>query len=113
MRRPAYIRPFVPSKIRERLDEMAGSKLCQLLFKHVHELVRKYRNTTVAHSKSDLAVPVPVAVRDATGQVVNVIEVSLIQPMPRFLAERFQSLISVMQEALAQRRPGTTSPAVR
>lgn len=57
--------------------------------KPVHDLVRKYRNTTVAHSQSDLAVPVPVAVLDATGQVVNVIGVSLIQPMPRFLAERF------------------------
>lgn len=83
--------------------------------KPVHDLVRKYRKTTVAHSQFDLAVPVPVpvAVLDATGQVVNVIGVSRIQPLPRFLAERFQSLVSVMEEALAQRRPGTTSPAAR
>lgn len=72
----AYIRPFILSKVRERLDEMAGIPAMPAALKPVHDLVRKYRNTTVAHSQSDLAVPVPVPVLYATGQVVNVIGVS-------------------------------------
>ncbi|MDQ0770633.1 hypothetical protein QF031_003382 [Pseudarthrobacter defluvii] len=94
----AYIRPFILSKVRERLDEMPGIPAVPVALVPVHNLVRKYRNTTVAHSQSDLTMPVPVAVLDTEGQVVNVIGVSLVQPMPRVIAEQLHSLISVMED---------------
>ncbi|MEZ2389931.1 hypothetical protein AB6813_10345 [bacterium RCC_150] len=42
------------------------------------------------------------AVLDSAGQFVNVIGVSLIQPMPRVIAEQFHDLISVMEEIVEQ-----------
>ena len=94
----AYIRPFILSKVRERLDEMPGIPAVPAVLEPVHNLVRKYRNTTVAHSQSDLTMPLPVAVVNSAGQVVNVIGISLIQPMPRVIAEQFHSLISAMED---------------
>lgn len=98
----AYIRPFILSKVRARLDEMPGIPAVPAAFVPLHNLVRKYRNTTVAHSQSDLVLPLPVVVLDAAGRVVNVIGISLIQPMPRVIAEQFHSLISAMEDIVEQ-----------
>lgn len=93
----AYIRPFILSTVRPRLDEMPGIPALPRALQPVHDLVRKYRNTTVAHSQSDLNLPVPVAILDATGQVLDIVGVSVIQPMPRVIAEQFHNLISTME----------------
>lgn len=98
----AYTRPFILSNVRSRLDEMPGITAVPTVLKPVHDLVRKYRNTTVAHSQSDLTMPVPVAILDAAGQAVDVIGVSVIQPMPRVIAEQFHSLISAMEDIVDQ-----------
>jgi hypothetical protein len=74
----AYIRPYILSKVRARLDEMPGIPAMPVALVPVHNLVRKYRNTTVAHSQSDLTMPVPVAFFDSAGRILNVIGVSLI-----------------------------------
>lgn len=53
----AYIRPIILSKVRARLDKMPGIQALPLSLQSVHDLVRKYRNTTIAHSQSDLTMP--------------------------------------------------------
>lgn len=96
----AYIRPFIHSNVRTRLDEMPGIPGVPRTLQSVHDSIRKYRNTTVAHSQSDLAMPLPIVILDAAGQAVDVIGVSLIHPMPLALAERFAHLMSAWEDAV-------------
>ncbi len=98
----AYVRPFIHSNVRTRLDEMAGIPAMPTGLKTVHDTIRKYRNTTIAHSQSELAVPLPIAILDAKGQAVNVMGMSLIHPMPRVLAEGFSRLVSAMEDVVNQ-----------
>lgn len=98
----AYVRPFIHSNVRTRLDEMPGIPAMPSALKTVHDTIRKYRNTTIAHSQSDLAVPLPVAILDAKGQVVDVRGISIIHQMPRVLAEGFSQLVSAMEDAVEE-----------
>lgn len=68
----------------------------------VHDVIRKYRNTTVAHSQSELPLPLPVAFLDAEGRGVKVSGISIIHPMPLTIAESFSDLISVMEDIVDQ-----------
>ncbi|MDD1477932.1 hypothetical protein [Arthrobacter sp. H16F315] len=102
----AYTRPFILSNVRARLDEMSGIPSVPTALQPVHDLVRKYRNTTVAHSQSDLTVPVPMAILDEAGHAVDVIGLSVIQPMPRVIAEQFRNLILAIEDIVEQ----TTEP---
>lgn len=94
----AYIRPFIDSNVRTRLDEMPGITALPPTFAGVHDVIRKYRNTTVAHSQSELTLPLAVAFLDAEGRGVKVSGVSIIHPMPLAIAKRFSELISVMED---------------
>ncbi|MGO4435096.1 hypothetical protein AB4Y88_17945, partial [Paenarthrobacter sp. RAF9] len=49
----AYIRPFIFSNVRSRLDEMPGIPAVPAAHQAVHDIIRKYRNTTIAHSQSN------------------------------------------------------------
>jgi hypothetical protein len=62
-----------------------------------HEMIRKYRNTTIAHSQSDLVMPLPVAFLNEAGEVMRVLGMSVIHPMPRVIAERFDQLLTTME----------------
>lgn len=70
--------------------------------KTVHDVIRQYRNTTIAHSQSDLTMPPPVALLDNAGQPVNVPGVSMTNPMPMAIAERFADLIGAMEDVVEQ-----------
>ncbi|MDQ0092519.1 hypothetical protein [Paeniglutamicibacter psychrophenolicus] len=98
----AYVRPFIHSNVRTRLDEMPGIPAMSSALKTVHDTIRKYRNTTIAHSQSDLAVPLPVAILDAEGLAVEVKGISIIHQMPLILAERFSCLVSSMEDVVDQ-----------
>lgn len=98
----AYIRPFIHSNVRTRLDEMPGIPALLPTLAVVHEVIRKYRNTTVAHSQSELTLPLPVAFLDAEGRGVKVSGISIIHPMPLAIAESFSDLISVMEDIVDQ-----------
>lgn len=93
----AYIRPFIVSNVRRRLDEMPGIPAVPADLQAVHEIIRKYRNTAIAHSQSNLVMPLPIAILDAEGQGVNVVGLSVIHPMPLAVAERFANLIGAME----------------
>lgn len=98
----AYIRPFIHSNVRARLDEMPGIPPVPPALKQVHDTIRTYRNRTVAHSQSDLATPLAVAILDASGRPVDVMGLSITHPMPLVLAEHFSGLISAMEDVVDQ-----------
>ena len=67
--------PFVFSNVRRRLAEMPSIPAVPAALQSVHDIIRKYRNTTIAHSQSNLVMPPPVAILDAEGQGVDVVGV--------------------------------------
>lgn len=94
----AYIRPFIFSNVRSRLDDMSGIAAIPDELQSVHDTIRKYRNTTIAHSQSNLVMPLPVATLDAQGRGLDVIGFSVIHQMPLAVAERFDALIHAVEE---------------
>lgn len=93
----AYIRPFILSKVRRRLHEMPNFPGIPPELKSTHELIRKYRNAKVAHSQSDLVMPLPVAFMADTGEVRRVFGTTITHQMPLVIAERFAHLVSAMK----------------
>jgi len=93
----AYSRPFAVSKARSRLDTMDKFPGVPTGLKPVHDMVRKYRNTTVAHSQSDLVLPIALALLDDRGAVQDVIGLSLIHTMPLAVAEQFAELVDAVE----------------
>jgi hypothetical protein len=71
----------------------------------VHAAVRTYRNTTVAHSQSDLASPLPVALLKDDGAVGRVMGITASHPMPRVLAVQLRSRVGAeAEEAIEEGR---------
>lgn len=96
----AYIRPFIHSNVRRRLDEIPSMPTVPPSLSRLHEVVRQYRNTTIAHSQSNLALPLPIVLLDNAGNPTKVAPVSLINQMPMAFAERFAELVAAMEDAV-------------
>lgn len=90
----AYVRPFIHSNVRRRLDQMTGFNGVPDRWASVHAAVRTYRNTTVAHSQSDLASPLPIALLNEDGTARRVMGITASHPMPRVLAVQLRDLIN-------------------
>ena len=106
----AYIRPFIHSNVRRRLDEMLDAPAVPPSMKWLHEVIRQYRNTTIAHSQSNLALPFPVVLLDDAGKPTKVAPVSLINQMPMAIAERFADLVAAMEDAVDHANPTSSGP---
>ncbi|MCH8562028.1 hypothetical protein LTI14_02155 [Nesterenkonia sp. YGD6] len=98
----AYIRPFTTSNVRARLDQMSEIPSVPPELQSVHDTIRKYRNTTVAHSQSDLVMPLSLVILNDSGQGVDVRGLTLSHPMPLAFAEHFAALIVAMQDIVDQ-----------
>ncbi|WP_171586653.1 hypothetical protein [Arthrobacter sp. 260] len=98
----AYVRPFIHSNVRTRLDKMPEVAPVPSELQAVHDIVRKYRNTTVAHSQADLVMPLPVAVLDDSGYGIDVMGVAFVQTIPLSFAQAFAALINAMEEVVDQ-----------
>lgn len=96
----AYIRPFIQSNVRRRLDEMPDVPAVPSSMKWLHEVIRQYRNTTIAHSQSNLALPLPFVLLDDNGKPAKVAPISLTNQMPLTVAEKFACLISAVEDAV-------------
>lgn len=68
--------------------------------KWLHEVIRQYRNSTIAHSQSNLASPLPLVLLDNSGKPTKVAPISLINQMPLAVAEQFADLIAAMEDAV-------------
>jgi len=67
----------------------------------VHDRVKTYRNATVAHSQSELAVTYAVGVLDSdTLRVRDVTGATVLVPLPDRVVHEFQVLIDVMESRL-------------
>lgn len=99
-RSDSLLRPFIHSNVRRRLDEMLDAPAVPPSMKWLHEVIRQYRNTTIAHSQSNLALPFPVVLLDDAGKPTKVAPVSLINQMPMAIAERFADLVAAMEDAV-------------
>ncbi|WP_028278374.1 hypothetical protein [Arthrobacter sp. H5] len=93
----SYIRPFIHSNVRVRLDQMPEFPGIPLELLATHDMIRRYRNTTVAHSQSDLVMPLPVALLGEADRVVRVWGMSVVHPMPAAVAVRFADLLMTME----------------
>lgn len=94
----AYCRTYFPSNVRKPLTEHIA-----IPDQHsdIHGLVGAFRNTTVAHSQSNLATTFPVAFLDtATLRLRDVTAATASQTLPPPLVERFRELIEVMDDLL-------------
>ena len=94
----SYVRPFILSNVRKRLDEMPGIASMPAALQPIHCVIREYRNTTIAHSQSNLSLPLPLAFLDSKGKGVDVAGWSLIHPMPLALAEQFADLVAAVED---------------
>ena len=94
----AYCRTYFPSNVRKPMtdhiaipDELSD----------IHRLVGAFRNTTIAHSQSNLATTFPVGVLDATTlRVLDVTATTVSQTLPPPLAERFRGLVEAVDDLL-------------
>lgn len=94
----AYCRTILHSNVRSRLtdhvtvpEELAA----------VHDQVRMYRNATVAHSQSELAVTYAVGVLDSrTLKVRDVAGLTIVVPPPARMVLEFRDLVEEMERRL-------------
>lgn len=98
----AYVRPFIVSNVRARLDEMPEVSGLPPNLRSVHDRIRKYRNTTIAHSQSELVMPLPIAILNDEGHGVDLIGVTVAHPMPYAFAQRFAELIAASEDIVDQ-----------
>ena len=86
----AYMRAFVHSNVRSGLlthleipDDLAET----------HSMIRTYRNTTVAHSQSQLSLSLPLAALTAEGRVKTVVPITVRHNLPPSTASRISQAI--------------------
>jgi len=68
----AYIRPLFIRTFAHGSPKCPASRALPATLAGVHDVIRKYRNTTVAHSHSELILPRPVAFLDAAVRGVKI-----------------------------------------
>lgn len=94
----AYCRAVLHSNVRGRLTDHV---VVPDDFVQVHDLVKTYRNATIAHSQSELAVTYAVGVLDAdTLRVRDVTGPTVLVPLPKGVVRDFLALIDVMEGRL-------------
>ncbi|BCW72421.1 hypothetical protein [Arthrobacter sp. NicSoilB8] len=87
----AHCRTHFHSNVRKPLTDHSAipDELCD-----IHRLVGAFRNTTTAHSESNLATTFPVGFLDAA--TLRVPDVTAVQTLPPPLVERFRELVETV-----------------
>lgn len=103
----AYIRAFAHSNVRSGL--LAHIPIPDDLV-DTHDMIRGYRNTTIAHSQSELSMSLPLATLTSEGAVSQVIPITIRHNLPQTTArriaetvDRMSGLVSEMIKPLAER----------
>ncbi|TFD68224.1 hypothetical protein [Cryobacterium gelidum] len=94
----AYCRTYFPSKVRRPLTDhiVIPDDLSD-----VHALIGAFRNTTLAHSQSQLATTFPIAILDASSlQLKDVVALTVVQPLPTHHVVRFLELVEIVDALL-------------
>lgn len=89
----AYMRAFGPSNVRSGLlhhisvpEEIAAA----------HRMIHVYRNTTVAHSQSELSMSLPVALLSSAQRVEKVMPITVRHDLPPSVATRIAEAIDMV-----------------
>ena len=95
----AYCRAFFPSNVRGRLSEHVS---VPAEFAQLHGEVCAFRNTTVAHSQSELSTTWPIFLIDQSGDpyVRDVMAANIAQTLPIARVARLIALIEVLIERI-------------
>ena len=95
----AYMRAFGHSNVRPPLR---AASVVPDEFAALHEKLRVYRNTTVAHSQSELVRPAPIAYLDEAGRIRRVGDAVISQHLPGQIARQFAGLIGLVQNTVEE-----------
>lgn len=89
----AYMRAFANSKVRSGLlahievpDDLQGT----------HDMIRGYRNTTIAHSQSELSMSLPLVALTREGTVRQVVPITIRHDLPPSAARRIADAVDRM-----------------
>ncbi|TFD27710.1 hypothetical protein [Cryobacterium lyxosi] len=94
----AYCRTFFDSKVRKPLTKHI---VIPAEFQDLHRLVGAFRNTTIAHSQSELSTTFPVGILDAsTLRVRDVTTATYSQTFPQPMVSRFLELLEAVDDLL-------------
>ena len=96
----AYVRPFIHSNVRRRLDQMPGFSIVDESLGELRSIIRQYRNTSVAHSQSSLSTFLVTALLGDDGHVRKVGAIGIHHPMTLDTAERFCELIAIVEASV-------------
>lgn len=94
----AYCRTYFHSKVRKPVTDhiVIPAELAE-----IHALIRVFRNSTIAHSQSELATTFPVGVLDVkTLRVRDVTAATSSQTLPPPVVRRFRELVDVVDDLL-------------
>lgn len=90
----AYCRAFLHSNVRDPLDRHIE---IPERFIGVHDAIRAYRNTTVAHSQSELSTTWPFVIIDREElDTPRVLDYTISQPLPWSIVQRFAELVDAL-----------------
>ena len=95
----AYMRAFAHSNVRSGLpahvpvpDDLVET----------HDMIRGYRNTTIAHSQSELSMSLPLATLTPEGTVRQVLPITIRHNLPQTTARRIADVIDRMSALVAE-----------
>ncbi|KGJ71940.1 hypothetical protein GY21_18760 [Cryobacterium roopkundense] len=96
----AYCRTYFPSNVRRPLTDhvvIPGE------LQDIHLMIGAFRNTTIAHSQSQLTTTFPVALIDSSSlQLRDVMASTFVQPLPPPLVSRFLELVKAVDDLLLE-----------
>lgn len=95
----AYVRAFAHSNVRVGL--LAHVQLPDDLVE-THDMIRGYRNTTVAHSQSELSMSLPIAMRTPGGRVRQVVPITIRHNLPPSTARRIADSVDRMSDLVSE-----------
>lgn len=94
----AYCRTYFPSNVRKPLTDHI---VIPAEYSDIHAMVGAFRNTTIAHSQSNLATTFPVGFLDAaTLRVRDVAAMTVSQTLPPRVVDRFRELVEAADDLL-------------
>ncbi|WP_454138197.1 hypothetical protein [Microbacterium paulum] len=95
----AYMRAFAHSNVRSGLlarvpipDDMVDT----------HDMIRGYRNTTIAHSQSELSMSLPLVTLTPEGTVSQVIPITIRHNLPQTTARRIAEAVDRMSALVSE-----------
>jgi hypothetical protein len=94
----AYIRAFAHSNVRSGL--VAHVAVPDDLVE-THDMIRSYRNTTIAHSQSELSMSLPLAILSDGGTVSSVLPITIRHNLPQATARRIAEAVDRMGALVA------------